>query len=63
MSTLSNAFLQNMLQGGMPVVIVPESMLVKKKKTAQERFTDSFNERVDITETASTTIIPSPKPG
>ena len=62
MSVISDAFLRNMLEQGMPVIIIPESFL-EKEETLEESFSESLRNRFKKKRLSSTTIIPSPSPG
>jgi len=62
MSILSEAFMENLLREGLPVVIIPESAL-KKKKTIKDGFEERIRGPVINTQRRDYDIVPSPMPG
>jgi len=63
MSVISDAFLDNVLQEGMPVVIIPEAFLKKKKKPLRDSLEEGFRRSTNLTKPGSVGVIPSPVPG
>ena len=61
MSFITDAFLENLLKEGMPVVIIPEGFLKKKKKNLEDDFHEGLRNSINLNKT--TTVMPSPVPG
>ncbi len=63
MSIIEDALLLQMSKDfNSPIILLPESLLRKKKKTKQEQFSEEFNS-LHTAETNVTRVTPSPMPG
>ena len=61
MSVITEALLKNLAQLDMPIIILPETTL--KKKKLDDALEEDLGTRLSEPSSTATTVIPSPSPG